>query len=153
MTTRIPFSKIPKGLMSSMINTENYLKTVGFEFQLLELIRVRVSYINKCAYCIDMHIKEAVAAGEQTYRLYSISNWQDTTYYSDEERACLAWAEYITLPSKQVYDEQRLFEDLLHFYNKEKIANLTLVVTQINAWNRLMKSFGIEAGTYKVGQH
>jgi len=153
MTTRIAFSEVPKGLMSSMIVTENYLKTVGFDFKLLELIRIRVSYINKCAYCIDMHIKEAVATGEEIHRLYSVSDWQDTTYYSDEERACLAWAEYITLPCEKLCDEQRLFDDLLHFYDKEKIANLTLVVIQMNAWNRLMKSFGIEAGSYKVGQH
>ena len=152
MSTRIEFSEIPKGLMSAMMTTEGYLSDIGFEFTLLELIRLSVSNINRCAYCIDMHFKEAIAAGEDLQRLYSVSNWKDTSYYTEEERACLAWAEYITLPSGQ-HDEQPLFENLLHFYDKEKIANLTLVVIQINAWNRLMKSFGIEAGNYQVGQY
>lgn len=152
MTTRIAFSEVPKGLMSTMRTTEGYLNSLGFDIKLLELIRLRASYINQCAYCIDMHFKEAIAAGEDIQRLYSIPNWRDTSYYSEEERACLAWAEYITLPSIQ-HDEQSLFEDLLAFYDKEKVANLTLVVIQINAWNRLMKSFGIEAGHYQVGQY
>jgi len=152
MTTRIAFSEVPKGLMSNMRATENYLNNLGFDIKLLELIRLRASYINQCAYCIDMHFKEAIVAGEDIQRLYSIPNWKDTSYYSDEERACLAWAEYITLPNRQ-HNEQRLFDDLLPFYDKEKIANLTLVVIQINAWNRLMKSFGIEADRYQVGQN
>ena len=152
MTARIEFSEIPKGLMSTMMTTEGYLNDIDFEHNLLELIRLRVSNINRCAYCIDMHFKEAMTAREDLQRLYSVSDWKDTSYYTEEERACLAWAEYITLPREQ-HDEQSLFENLLRFYDKEKVANLTLVVIQINAWNRLMKSFGIEAGSYQVGQH
>lgn len=151
MKARIDFSEIPKGLMGAMTATESYLGKTGFDNKLVELIRLRVSHINDCAYCIDMHFKEAMAAGEDMQRLYSASAWKDTTYYSDEERACLAWAEYITLPGDR-YDEQGLFDNLLAFFDKEKIANLTLIIIQINAWNRLMKSFGIEAGNYKVGQ-
>jgi len=152
MKARIEFSEIPKGLMSAMTSMEAYLGKTGFDIKLVELIRMRVSSINACAYCIDMHFKEAVAAGEDIQRLYSVSAWRDTTYYSDEERACLAWAEYITLPTGG-YDEQGLFDDLLAFFDKEHIANLTLIIIQINAWNRLMKSFGIEAGNYQVGQY
>ncbi|NRA15599.1 MAG: carboxymuconolactone decarboxylase family protein [Oceanospirillaceae bacterium] len=153
MTTRITFSEIPKGLMSSMIATEGYLNKLSFDYKLLELIRVRVSNINQCAYCIDMHIKEALAAGEDLQRLYSVNDWQDTNYYSDLERACLAWAECITQPNSAQYDQQSLFENLLHFYDKPSIANLSFVIIQINAWNRLMKSCGIEPGSYQVGQH
>ncbi|NQZ23858.1 MAG: carboxymuconolactone decarboxylase family protein [Colwellia sp.] len=150
MTIRIAFSEVPKGLMATMKNTETYLNDLAFEkklpeFKLLELIRLRVSHLNGCAWCIDMHFKEALAAGENIQRLYSISDWKDTSYYTEEEQACLAWAEYITLPSEQQHDAQNLFEDLLHFYDKEKVANLTLMISQINTWNRLMKSFGIEA--------
>ena len=151
MKARIEFSEIPKGLMSVMRSMESYLGKTGFDIKLVELIRMRVSSINACAYCIDMHFKEAVAAGEDMQRLYSISAWKETNYYSDEERACLVWAEYITLPTGR-HDEQGLFDELLVFFDKEQIANLTLIIIQINAWNRLMKSFGIEAGNYQVGQ-
>jgi len=150
MNERISFSEVPKGLMSAMMAVETYVSTVEFDIKLLELIRLRISYINRCAYCIDMHFKEAVAAGEELQRLYSISEWEGVSYYSAEERACLAWAEYLTLPSV-LNDEKELFEDLLRFFDKEKIANLTLVIVQINAWNQLMKSFAIEAGNYQVG--
>jgi len=153
MTTRITFSEIPKGLMSSMIATEGYLNQLDFDYKLLELIRVRVSYINQCAYCIDMHIKEALAAGENIQRLYSVTDWRDTSYYTDLERACLAWAEYITQPNSAQDNEQSLFEALLPFYDKPSIANLSFVVIQINAWNRLMKSCAIAPGSYQVGQH
>jgi AhpD family alkylhydroperoxidase len=138
--------------MSTMMTAENYVSSIGFDSKFLELIRFRVSQINQCAFCIDMHFKEAIAAGEDARRLYSVSVWRDTTYYTAEERACLAWAEYVTLSDDQ-RDEQSLFEDLLTFLDKEKIANLTLAIIQINAWNRLMKSFGIEAGNHQVGQH
>ena len=152
MKTRIDFSDIPKGLMSSLRATETYTAGLGFDTALLELIRLHVSYINRCAYCIDMHYKEGLAAGETQQRLYSVIAWRETTYYSEQEKACLEWAEYITLPADQ-HNEQSLFEGLLRFFDKAEIANLTLIIIQINAWNRLMKSFAIEAGTYQVGQH
>jgi len=149
MTTRVGFSEIPKGLMSTMLEAESYINSAGFDIKLLELIRLCVSHINQCAYCIDMHFKEAISTGEDLQRLYSLPVWRDTSYYSTKEQACLAWAEYLTRPYAE-YDEQGLFENLLSFFNKENIANLTLVIIQINAWNRLMKSFGIEAGHYQV---
>jgi len=152
MTTRIGFSEIPKGLMSTMKTAEEYIEGFNFDAGLLELIRLQVSHINRCAYCIDMHFKEALAAGETQQRLYSVTAWQEAPYYSAQERASLAWAEYITLPTEQ-YHEQALFERLLTFFNKAQIANLTFAIIQINAWNRLMKSFAIEAGHYQVGQH
>jgi len=151
MNTRIAFSEIPKELMAHMTDAENYISTIGFDFKLLELIRLRVSNINHCAYCIDMHFKEAMAAGEDTQRLYSVSDWKQVPYYSAEEQACLAWAECITLPH-QKHDEQGLFENLSVFFDKQQIANLTFMIIQINAWNRLMKSFGIEAGNYQVSR-
>lgn len=152
MNTRIRFSEIPKELIATLIATEEVINKMGFDYKLLELIRLRVSSINQCAYCIDMHFKEAMAAGEMIQRLYSVSQWQETCYYSAEEKACLAWAEYITVPYKK-HNEQVLFDQLLVFFDKEKIANLTLVIIHINSWNRLMKSFAIEAGGYQVGQH
>lgn len=152
MKPRIAFSDIPKDLMAIMMTAENYVSGIGFDIKLLELIRLRVSSINRCAYCIDMHFKEAIAAGEDIQRLYSVSEWKQTSYYTPEEKACLAWAEFITQPHQQ-HDEQSLFECLSAFFNKEQIADLTLMIIQINAWNRLMKSFGIEPGHYQRNQH
>lgn len=152
MKPRIAFSDIPKDLMTIMMTTENYVSGIGFDIKLLELIRLRVSSINRCTYCIDMHFKEAIAAGEDIQRLYSVSEWKQTSYYTPEEKACLAWAEFITQPYQQ-HDEQSLFECLSAFFNKEQIADLTLMIIQINAWNRLMKAFGIEPGHYQHNQH
>ena len=152
MSTRITFLEIPRGMMSTMMAAEKYISETGLDVQLLELIRLQVSHINRCAYCVDMHFKEAMAAGEELQRLYSVSEWKDTSYFTAEERACFAWAEYITHPGGQ-HDEQKLFDELITFLDKEKIANLTLMIIQINSWNRLIKSFGIEAGKYQVGQN
>lgn len=147
MKARVEFSEIPEGLMSCMTTIETYLSELDFEVKLLELIRLRVSYINGCTYCIAMHYKEALDEGETLHRLYSVPVWSDASCYTDRERACLQWAEYITLP-QEFSNEQELFEKLSHYFDKAAIANLTLVIIQINAWNRLMKSFGIEADQY-----
>lgn len=144
MEARVAFDEIPEGLMSGMSRIETYLSGLDFDVKLLELIRLRVSYINGCSYCIAMHYKEALDEGEKLHRLYSLPVWNDASCYTDKERACLQWAEYITLP-QEFTDQQELFETLLRYFDKAAIANLTLVVIQINAWNRLMKSFGIEA--------
>ena len=151
MSARIAFSEIPKGLMSTMMTTEHYINKCDLDLKLLELISLRVSNINQCAYCIDMHFKEAMAVGEDLQRLYSQQLQKLPNNYTAEERACFAWAEFITLPTGQ-HDEQSLFEELLQFFDRDKIANLTLMIIQINAWNRLMKAFGIEAGNYQVSQ-
>ena len=152
MTTRIPFKKIPENLMASMMAVESYINTTGFDHKLLELIRYRVSQINQCAYCTDLHYKEAIAAGEQPLRLYSISAWEETPYYSDKEKSMLAWAESVSLPT-QGSDQQSLYTDLLKHLNQQDIANFTLAITQINTWNRLAKSFGFMPGLHQAGQH
>ena len=89
MTVRIPFPHVPKDLISAMMQLENYVNSCGFSTRLLELIRFRVSQINGCAYCIDMHYKEALAAGEDPLRLYSLSVWRDTDFYDTKEQAAL----------------------------------------------------------------
>jgi AhpD family alkylhydroperoxidase len=150
---RITFQQIPEQLMSCMMQTENYLNSVNIEYKLLELMRFYVSQLNECAYCIDMHFKEAIAAGETVQRLYSVSMWQDTNYYNEREQTMLAWAASVTQLSDKPLAQQPLFDELKQHFSLEEIANLTLAVTQINSWNRLAKSFGFEAGSYKVGQH
>lgn len=149
MSTRINFSELPPGFMPLMMQMNDYVEKTGLDTKLLELMRFRVSQINHCAYCLDMHFKEAQAAGEKAKRLYSLSARRETSYYSDKERAVLEWSEMVTLP-KAGNNQEKLFGALSKFFNKEEIANLTLAIVEINAWNRLARLFGFEAGKYQV---
>jgi AhpD family alkylhydroperoxidase len=110
---------------------------------------MRVSLINNCAYCLDMHLKEGMAAGETALRLVSVAAWRETNYYTPKEQAVLAFAERLTYmtpnePSEDIHDE------LSKHFSKQEIALLTLAVIQINSWNRLTRSFGTVAGNYQV---
>lgn len=150
MTERIAYSEIPGALIECMMATEKYVNSCGFSPRLLELIRFRASQLNGCAYCIDMHHKEAIHAGEFPHRLYSLSAWGDTPFYTDEEKAALRWTEAITLlPEDRTSD--RMVEEMQRFFDKATLANLTLAIVQINGWNRLAKSFGFEPGHYQAG--
>lgn len=119
--------------------------TLGAELE--ELVHFRVSQINACAYCLDMHAKEARAKGETEQRLYGLSAWPETPYYTPRERAALAWAEAVT--ACKVPDE--VYEELAKHFTELEMIELTLVVTTINTWNRLNISFPNTPGTYKVG--
>ena len=152
MTERITFAEIPAQLMECMMATERYLRGCGFAINLLELVRLRASQLNGCAYCIDMHYQEAIVAGETPLRLYSLPVWRATPFYSDEERAVLAWTEAVTLLPEELISVE-LGDTLLSFFDKAQLANLTMVIVQINAWNRLMKAFDIEPGHYQPGSH
>ena len=152
MTTRIPFPQVPEDLIAAMMQLENYVNSCGFSTRLLELLRFRVSQINGCAYCIDMHYKEALAAGEDPLRLYSLSVWRDTDFYDTKEQAALAWCEAVTsLHDNNLADD--LFADMRQYFKDAEIAHLTLAITQINSWTRLAKSFGFAPGRYQAGGH
>lgn len=152
MTVRIAFPNIPKDLFAAMMQVENYVNSCGFSMSLLELLRLRVSQINGCAYCIDMHYKEAIAAGEKPIRLYSLSVWRDTDFYDTKEQASLAWCEAVTaIHDNNPTDD--LFAEMQQHFKDNEIANLTLAITQINSWIRLCKSFGFAPGHYQVGGH
>ena len=151
---RIPFENIPKNLMNCMLQTEKYIKSLNIiDEAFMELLRYRVSVINQCAYCIDMHFKEAVAAGESELRVYSSSAWEQTNFYNESEQALLTWAESVTLLNDSTEQRQQSFTDLRKYFSQDDIANLTLSIVQINSWIRLAKPFGFEAGTYQVGQY
>jgi AhpD family alkylhydroperoxidase len=125
-----------------------YIKKSTIDMKLKELIDFRVSQINGCAYCLDMHSKEARAEGETEQRLYGLSAWREAPYYTVRERAALAWAEALTDAdvSSEVYAKvKKEFSD-------EELIDLTLVVTAINTWNRINLAFPQAIGTYKVGQ-
>ena len=146
---RITYGDAPSGLMVAMMQVQNYVDHCGLDIKLLELLRFRVSQINSCAYCLDMHYKEAIHYGEDPLRLLSVSAWRETTYYSPAEQAALEFAEIIThLPAEQHSDD--IHNELLKYFSKAEIANLTLAIAQINSWNRLVRSFGSTPGKFKV---
>jgi len=145
---RITFKEIPQGLFGKMMRVEEYLNNSGLDSKLLELARYRVSQINGCAYCIDMHHIEALNEGETELRLHSLSAWRDSPFYSDKEKAVLAYAEAVTKISEDEINDS-VYQPLLKFFSKQEIANLTLAVAQINSWTRLAKSLKFAPGNYK----
>ena len=148
MQPRINIASTNPGAYKAMLGLETYLNQCGLDKKLLDLIRMRVSQINGCAYCLDMHWKELRAAGDTEQRLYGLDAWRESPYYGDRERAALAWAEAVTLVSEgHVPDE--VFEEAHRHFNDEELANLTLAVGAINVWNRLNIAFRTVPGTYK----
>ncbi len=125
-----------------------YIKKSTIDVKLKELVDFRVSQINGCAYCLDMHSKDARAHGETEQRLFGLSAWRESPYYTSKERAALAWAESLTeahVPDEVYYEVKKEFSD-------EELIDLTLVVTAINSWNRINLAFPQGIGTYQVGQ-
>ena len=148
---RIEYAKVAPGAASAMAGLERYVRTSGLERSLLELVKVRASQINGCAYCLDMHTKDARAAGESEQRLYVLSAWRETPFYSERERAALAWAEAVTLVGEtHVPDE--VYEEARQQFNEVELVNLTMAVVTINAWNRLSIAFRTVPGTYQPRQ-
>ena len=148
MGPRIEYNTIAPGASQVMRALETYVKQCGLEPPLLELVRVRASQINGCAYCIDMHTKDARAAGETEQRLYELNAWRETPFYSERERAALAWTEAITLVADghvpdDVYELARQ-----HFTDRE-LVDLTMAVVAIDGWNRLAISFRTVPGAYQ----
>ncbi|MGY4385855.1 AhpD family alkylhydroperoxidase [Pedobacter sp. UYP24] len=148
MQQRINVHVKGQNAMESLFALTGYLKNTPVEHELLELVNFRVSQINNCAYCLDMHSKELRAAGETEQRLYGLSAWKEAPYYSDRERAALAWAEALTTchVTDQVYDQAKAQ------FTDEELIDLTFAITTINTWNRFNLAFPTKAGSYQVGQ-
>ena len=137
----------PEGY-KAMIGLEFYIRHSGLEASLLELVKTRVSQINGCAYCIDMHTQDARAIGETEQRLYALSAWRETPFFSTRERAALEWAEALTEISKhEITDGLR--EIMLQSFSDKEWVDLTLVIVTINGWNRLAIAFKSQAGSYQ----
>jgi AhpD family alkylhydroperoxidase len=151
MTQRIAFSETSKGLLDGLVKTEFYIKKSGLDLKLVELMKYRVSQINGCAYCLDMHHKEAILMGEEELRLHSLAAWKESPYYSDKERTVLAFAEAVTLVDRKEVGDN-LYNELSKYFSKEEIADLTVAVAQINSWNRINKTFRTLPGNYRAGQ-
>jgi AhpD family alkylhydroperoxidase len=135
-----------------MYAIEAYLKNCGIERSLLHLVKMRASQINGCAYCLDMHSKDARAEGETEQRLYTLDAWRETPFFSPRERAALAWTEALTLISK-THAPDDVFDELSAHFSEREIADLTLAIGAINTWNRFAIGFRVEVGTYKPAKH
>jgi AhpD family alkylhydroperoxidase len=135
-----------------MMGLESYLrKSPGLEPDLMELVRLRASQINGCAFCIDMHSKDARAAGETEQRLYTVSAWRETPFFTERERAALLWTEHITLIGKQHVPDD-VYQQVTKHFAGEELVNLTLAVVAINGWNRLAIAFHAVPGQYQPQQ-
>ena len=149
MTERFQYMKAAPGAYRAMAGLEHYLHECGLEEGLLHLIKLRASQINGCAYCLDMHWKDLKAIGESDQRLYELDAWEETPFYSERERAALAWTEAVTrVAEDHVPDE--VYETVRRQFNEKEIADLTLAIAAINAWNRLAISARTTPGTYEA---
>lgn len=148
MQARWNYVKVAPGAYKAMSALEEYLHHCGLEESLLHLIKLRTSQINGCAFCLDMHWKDLRAIGENEQRLYSLDAWRECPYYSDRERAALAWTEAVTLVTNgHVSDE--VYEEVRPHFTDTELANLTLAITTINAWNRLSIASRVVPGAYQ----
>lgn len=139
---------IPKDQTHALYALEQAIRKSGLETSLLQLVRMRASQINGCAFCIDMHSKDARAEGETEQRLYGLNAWRETPYYSDRERAALEWTEAVTLVSRDQVPDEVYERTRLHFPETE-LASLTMAVVAINAWNRIAIAFRAVPGSYR----
>jgi len=149
MKPRIDAQLVAPGAFQPLLALEEYIrKSSHFEAPLLELVRMRASQINGCAYCLDMHSKDARAKGESEQRLYALNAWRETPFYTDRERAALAWTESVTLVSQEHVPDS-VYEEARQHFSEEELVNLTLAISSINSWNRLCISFRVVPGTYQ----
>ncbi len=152
MQSRIEYDKAAPDGVKAMGGLEGYVRRCGLEPALLELVKLRASQINGCAYCIDMHTKDASAHGETEQRLYALTAWRETPFFNDRERAALAWAEAVTeVADTHVPDE--VYESARRHFSDKELVDLTLAVAAINSWNRLAISFRKVPGTYQPAKH
>jgi AhpD family alkylhydroperoxidase len=135
-----------------MAGLDQYVRSSRLDPKLLGLVRMRASQINGCAYCIDMHSKDARAQGESEQRLYELDAWRETPFYSERERAALEWTETVTL-IHQSHAPDEVFEHVRQNFDDEELVALTLAIVEINGWNRLAIGFRAVPGTYQVQQH
>ncbi|HEV7137935.1 MAG TPA: carboxymuconolactone decarboxylase family protein [Steroidobacteraceae bacterium] len=141
------YREAPRGL-AALRQLEEYLHDSGLPARLLHLIKTRASQINGCAYCLDMHTKDARAVGESEQRLYTLPAWRETPFFNDRERAALAYTEALTLVAEHPDTDARI-EELRQYFSDKEIVDLTLAIVAINAWNRLAISFHASVGSYQ----
>jgi AhpD family alkylhydroperoxidase len=151
MQPRIDYRKFAPEALKAMLALESYLAHSSLDHNFIHLLKLRASQINGCAYCIDMHWKDARAGGETEQRLYGLDAWRESPYYTDRERAALAWTEAITLiSSTHAPDEE--FAELQKHFSEQEIVDLIYVISTINAWNRIAIATRAVPGHYHPQQ-
>ncbi len=151
MKARVEFRHADPKVMQLLLAIEAYLHRSSLGSSLLNLVKTRASQINGCAYCLDMHTKDARAEGETEQRIYALSAWRETPFYTDRERAALAWAEALALISENHVPDD-LYEAARQHFSEKELVDLTLAVIAIGGWNRLAISFRSVPGSYQSGR-
>ena len=140
MTARLnPYTTAPQA-MQAMRNLEDSVRQSGLDHALVELVKIRASQINGCAFCLHMHTKDAREHGEREERIYLLSAWRESSFYTERERAALAWTEALTLIA-QTQAPDDVYQELAARFSPEEVVKLTLLITTINAWNRIAVGF------------
>jgi AhpD family alkylhydroperoxidase len=148
MEARLDYTKVSQDALKAMLQMEGVVRRSGIDPKLLELMKIRASQLNGCAYCIDMHTKDARFKGESEQRIYSLDAWRETPFYTEKERAALAWTEALT--NIQVgHASDAVYQQLSTNFSEEEQVNLTLAITTINAWNRIAIGFRMVPGIYQ----
>ncbi|HET8585192.1 MAG TPA: carboxymuconolactone decarboxylase family protein [Casimicrobiaceae bacterium] len=149
MKPRIDYPKVAPEAYMAMRGLEAYVRQCGLEPSLLELVKTRASQLNGCAYCIDMHTKDARARGETEQRLYALAAWRETPFFTERERAALAWTEAVTLVADAPIEEED-YNDAREYFDEKSLVDLTLAIVAINGWNRLSVAFATVPGSYRA---
>ena len=147
MTTGIDYVQAAPDALQAQMAMESYVRRSGLDPALVELVKLRASYLNGCAYCVDMHTKDARVAGETEQRLYAVPVWRETPFFTPRERAALAWTEAVTMLGHVGVSDELLDETRRHFDDAE-LVRLTMAVITINGWNRLSVAFRAPVGSY-----
>lgn len=149
---RMNYAKVSPEAFRAMVGVENYLKQCGLEHGLLHLVKLRASQLNGCAYCVDMHWKDCRAAGDTEQRLLCVSVWREAPFFSERERAALAWTEALTR-IERAHESEAEYEAARRVFGEKELVDLTWAIAAINAWNRIGVGFRSEPGTYKAMVH
>ena len=149
MTQRLNYAKASPDGFKAMRQLQAHIDDCGIEHPLLELVKMRASQLNGCAYCLDMHSKDARAAGETEQRLYLLDAWRESPFYSERERAALAWTEALTRISKTKDVPDALYDEVRKQFSDKELVDLSLAIIAINGWNRLAIPFRSEPGHYQ----
>ncbi len=148
MRARLDYKKAAPGVTPVVLKLEEYVKSTGLESPLLHLVKTRASQLNGCAWCLDMHTKDARAEGETEQRLYALPAWRETPFYTSRERAALAWTEAVTLIAQGGVPDS-VYDDARKQFSEKELVDLTMAVIAINSWNRLNVAFRTVPGDYQ----
>ena len=149
MTMRFEFGKADPAALKAMMGLERYVRNSGLDPTLVELIKVLASQINRCAFCIDMHTKDARQAGETEQRLYALNAWEETPFFTPKERAVLALTEAVTQIGAHGAPNA-IYEEVSRYFTPEQITQVLMTIVVINAWNRISITARTTPGSYQV---